>query len=546
MLAMTDALATLDLSSLPTDVREVLLAQQAIIRTEREAREQERAAHAATRETRAKLEDQNAELSAYNARLEYLVKEFHQALYAKRSEKLNPDQLDLLFEELETAIAQTRAEAETRDPPKLRDPAQRNIGRLPEHLPQIERVIAPASTLCPCGCGEMAKIGEDRTKRLDIIPAQFRVIVTVRPKYACRTCEAGVVQALAPAHLIEGGLPTEALIAHVLVGKYADHLPLYRQAQIYGRSGVDLDRSTLAGWVGKAGFHLAPVVDRLAERLKQSTHLFMDETRAPVLDPGRGRTKTGYLWALARDERGWSGADPPGVVSFYGDGRSGDFAAEFLTGFTGTLQVDGYAGYNQLTREGRNGGPIVLAKCWAHARRKLKEIFDASGSPIAEEGLKQIAEIYRIEADIRGAGPDQRLAMRQQLSAPLVAAFGDWLKEKRSRISAKSRLGEKLSYIANQGEGLQVFLADGRVEMDSNPVENRIRPLALGRKNFLFCGHDEGGRSWARVASLIETCKLCKVDPLGYLTTTLEAIANGHPKSRLDELLPGPFATASS
>ena len=551
MLAMTDALATLDLSSLPSNVRDVLLtqrdvllAQDAMLKAEREAREQERAAHAATRETRAKLEDQNAELSAYNARLEYLVKEFHQALYAKRSEKLNPDQLDLLFEELETAIAETRAEAEARDPPKRRDPAQRNIGRLPEHLPRIERVIAPASTLCPCGCGEMARIGEDRTERLDIIPAQFQVIVTVRPKYACRTCEAGVVQALAPAHLIEGGLPTEALIAHVLVGKYADHLPLYRQAQIYARSGVDLDRSTLAGWVGKAGFHLAPVVDRLAELLKQSGTLFMDETRAPVLDPGRGRTKTGYLWALARDERGWSGADPPGVVYFYGDGRSGDFAAEFLEGFSGTLQVDGYAGYNQLTREGRNGGPIVLAKCWSHARRKLKEIFDASGSPIAEEGLKRIAEIYRIETDIRGAGPDQRLAMRQQLSAPLVAAFGAWLKEKRSRISAKSRLGEKLSYIANQWEGLQVFLADGRVEMDSNPVENRIRPLALGRKNFLFCGHDEGGRSWARVASLIETCKLCKVDPLAYLKATLEAIVTGHPASRIDELLPGPFACA--
>jgi transposase len=293
MESVTDALATLDLSSLPSNVRDVLLAQQATIRAEREAREQENAAHAAVREARAILEDQNAELSAYNARLEYLVKEFHQALYAKRSEKLNPDQLDLLFEDLEAAIAQTRAEAETRDPAKRREPAQRNIGRLPEHLPQIERVIAPASTLCPCGCGEMAKIGEDRTKRLDIIPAQFRVIVTVRPKYACRTCEAGVVQALAPAHLIEGGLPTEALIAHVLVGKYADHLPLYRQAQIYARSGVDLDRSTPAAWVGKAGFHLAPLVDRLAERLKQSKTVFMDETRAPVLDPGRGRTKTG-------------------------------------------------------------------------------------------------------------------------------------------------------------------------------------------------------------------------------------------------------------
>jgi len=543
---MTDALATLDLSSLPGNVRDVILAQQAIIQAERDAREQERIAHAAAREAQAKLKDQNAELSAYNARLEHLVKEFRQALYAKRSEKLNPDQLDLLFEDLETAIAETKAEAEARRLTGSREAARRNIGRLPEHLPRIERVVEPASTLCPCGCGEMARIGEDRSERLDIVPAQFRVICTVRPKYACRTCQTGVVQALAPAHLIEGGMPTEALIAHVLVSKFGDHTPLYRQAGIYSRSGLELDRSTLAGWVGKAGFHLAPLVDRLAEHLKQSKTLFMDETRAPVLDPGRGRTKTGYLWALARDERGWGGAAPPGVVYFYGDGRSGDFAAEFLKGFTGALQVDGYAGYKQLTREGRSGGPIVLANCWAHARRRLKEIFDASGSPIAGEGLKQIAELYRIESDIRGMPPEERLAMRQQMSAPLVAAFGTWLKEKRSRLSKKSRLGEKLTYIANHWDGLQVFLNDGRVEMDSNPVENRIRPIALGRKNHLFCGHDEGGRSWACIASLIETCKINSVDPLAYLTATLTAIANGHPRSRLDELLPGPFARTSS
>lgn len=532
---VSDALHTLDLETLPEAVRQALLNQQAMLNAEREAR--------------AKLEDRHAELSAYSERLEYLVKEFRQALLGRRSEKLDPDQLDLLFEELETAIAETEAEVEARDPRQRRQPARRNIGQLPEELLRIEQVLQPASTLCPhCvkggGCGQMVKIGEDRTERLDVIPAQFRVIVTVRPKYACRTCETGVVQALAPAHLIEGGLPTEALIAHVLVAKYADHLPLYRQAQIYARSGLDLDRSTLAGWVGRAAFHLAPVVDRLAMRLKQSTKLFMDETRAPVLDPGRGRTKTGYLWALARDDRGWSGADPPGVVYFYADGRGGAHAADFLTGFSGILQVDGYAGYKQLTRTGRNGGPILLANCWSHARRKLKEIFDASGSPIAAEGLKQIAELYRIEADIRGLEPDKRLAVRKTLTAPLVAAFGQWLKEKRARVSAKSRLGEKLAYIANHWDGLQVFLTDGRVEMDNNPVENRIRPIALGRKNHLFAGHDEGGRSWARIASLIETCKLNNVEPFAYLKTTLEAIAAGHPEARLDDLMPGPFACA--
>jgi transposase len=539
---MTDALATLDLAALPQAVRDVLLAQDAALKAERAERQAERIIEL---ERVAQLQDENAELSAEKAHLAYLVKEFRNAIYAKRSEKFDANQLDLLFEDLETAISATEEKLETRKRKEPRAPAQRNLGRLPKELPRIERVIEPASRECPCGCGEMVKIGEERSERLDIAPAQFQVIVTIRPKYACRTCEK-VVSSLAPPHLIEGGLPTEAMIAHVLIAKYSEHLPLYRQAEIYARSGLELDRSTLAGWVGKAGFHLAPIVDRLGERLKQSTHLFMDETRAPVLDPGRGRTKTGYLWALARDERGWGGADPPGVVFYYGDGRSGDFAAEFLEGFKGVLQVDGYAGYNELADATRAGGPLVLAKCWAHARRRLKEIYDASKSPIAAEGLKRIAELYQIEAGIRGLSPEERLAARQRLSAPLVAAFRTWLTEKRSRISAKARLGQKLAYIHNQWDGLQVFLTDGRVELDSNPVENRIRPVALGRKNFLFAGHNEGGRSWARIASLVATCKMNNVEPHGYLTKTLEAIANGHPKSRLDELLPGPFAAASS
>jgi len=408
-----------------------------------------------------------------------------------------------------------------------------------------EGVIEPASLECPCGCGEMVRIGEDRTERLDCVPAQLRVIVTVRPKYACRTCAQGVTQAPTPAHLIEGGLPTEALIAQVLVSKYADHLPLYRQAQIFARSGVELDRSTLAGWSGVAGYHLAPLTRRLAERLKGSGQLFMDETKCPVLDPGRGKTKSGYLWALARDERGWGGTGPPGVVYFYANGRGGKHAEAFLEGFSGTLQVDAYAGYKRLARNERAGGAVVLANCWAHARRKLVEIQKSSGSPIADEGLKQIAALYAIESEIRGLDPEARRLVRQARTAPLVAAFGDWLKQKRARISAKSRLGEKLTYIANCWGGLQVFLHDGHVEMDSNPVENRIRPLALGRKNHLFAGHDEGAHAWACIASLIETCKLNGVEPLGYLTATLEAIANGHPMSRLDELLPGPFACVS-
>ena len=506
-------------------------------------------------EYRAAFEAQRAriaELAEANTRLEHLVRELRHAVHGKRSEKLTDDGRQLAFEDLEVAVAEVEEQAPegpTTPPasPRKRRSVNRNIGNLPEGLPRIEEVIEPESTLCPCGCGEMHGIGEDRTERLDIVPAQLRVIVTVRPKYACRACTDGVTQAPAPAHLIEGALPTEGAIAHVLVSKYADHCPLYRQSQILARSGVDLDRSTLAGWVGKAAFHLGPIVDRLAEHLKRSTKLFMDETTAPVLDPGRGRTKTGFLWALARDDRNWGGADPPGVVYFYAPGRGGEHAETFLTGFDGILQIDGYPGYNRLTRPTRKGGdPVTVAHCWAHARRKLREVFDRDGSAIAAEGLERIRKLYEIERDIRGAGPGQRLSARKARSAPLVESFGEWLAGVRARVSAKSRLGEKLAYIHRHWDGLQTFLTDGRVEIDSNGVENLVRPIALNRKNALFAGHDEGGRAWGRIASLIETAKINGVEPFAYLKATLEAIARGHPNDRLDDLLPWNFHLASS
>ncbi len=484
-------------------------------------------------------------------RQEHLIAELNHALHGKRSEKLTEDERQLAFEDLTIAVEEVEAEKEARSASKGEGPGKkpaprRNIGNLPASLPRIENVIEPDSLICPCGCGEMHKIGEDRTERLDIVPAQLRVIVTVRPKYACRACTDGVRQAPVPAFLIDAALPTEGAIAHVLVSKYADHLPLYRQSQILARAGMDLHRAVLASWVGKAAFHLRPVVDRLAEHLKASGKLFMDETTAPVLDPGRGKTKTGYLWALARDDRAWGGDDPPGVVYFYASGRAGENAETFLTGFDGILQIDGYPGYNRLTKPSRKGGaPIRVAHCWAHARRKLKEVFDRDGSEIAAEGLRRIAEFYKIEADIRGISPGQRLSARQTRTAPLVAAFGEWLQAQRRKISAKSRLGEKLAYIHNHWDGLQTFLTDGRVEIDSNRVENLIRPIALNRKNSLFAGHDEGGVAWGRVASLIETCKINGVEPFAYLKATLTAIANGHPQNRIDDLLPWNFKPSS-
>ena len=298
------ALAEIDLGTLTPERREA--AVQAIaaletLRAENETLAEEKACLAGENEV---LTDRNgAQAERIRRRLEHLNLELLRLLYGKRSEKLTPDERQLAFEDLEGASAEIEAATVPADPspaPSLKRPrAARNIGHLPEHLPRIEQVIEPESTLCPCGCGEMVRIGEDRSERLDIVPARLRVIVTVRPKYACRACEQGVVQAPAPARLIEGALPTEGAIAHVLVSKYLDHCPLHRQAQIYARSGLDLDRSTLAGWVGKASFHLKPVADRLARHLKTSSKLFMDETRAPVLDPDRGKTKTGRLWALA-------------------------------------------------------------------------------------------------------------------------------------------------------------------------------------------------------------------------------------------------------
>jgi transposase len=396
-----------------------------------------------------------AALTEITRRQEHLIAELNHALHGTRSEKLSEDERQLAFEDLSFALAEVEAEKETRAA-KAGDGAgkptpKRTIRNLPAVLPRIEQVIEPASLICPCGCGILHKIGEVRMERLDIVSAQLRVIVTARPKYACRTCTGRVTQAPAPSHLIVGGLPTEATLAQVLVSKCADHLPLYHQSRILACAGLDLHRAVLADWVGKAAFHPRAIVDRLAGHLKRSSRLFINETTAPVLDPGRGTTRTGYFWALARDDLPWGGGDPPGVVCFYAPGRAGENAETFLTGFDGILQIDGYIGCNRLTKPSRKGGaPIRMAHCWAHARRKLKEIFDRDGSEIAAEGLRRIAEFYAVEADIRGVSPGQRLSARQARTAPLVAAFGDWLQVQRRKISSKSRLREKLTCIHNQ------------------------------------------------------------------------------------------------
>jgi transposase len=472
---------------------------------------------------------------AESERLRQIIKELQRHRFGRRAETLPEDQLLLALEEVEQGEAAAAAQQEARAPDQ-RPPAKRRVNRgsLPAHLPRRETVVDVASLLCPCCAGPLHRIGEDVAERLDLVPAQFRVLVVRRPKYACRACEEAVVQASAPARLIEGGLPSEALVAQVLVSKYADHLPLYRQAQIYARQGVQLDRSTLADWVGRAAFLLRPVQERLLQHMKGSAKLFADETTAPVLDPGRGRTKTGQLFVYARDDRPWGGADPPGVVYLYAPDRTAARPMAHLSGFAGVLQVDGYAGYRALAERGE----VTLAFCWAHARRRFYELAAAGPAPIASEALARIGELYAIEAGIRGRQPEERCALRQAQSQPVLDALEPWLRERLTLISQKSKLAEAIRYALARWEGLTRFVEDGRIEIDSNVVERAIRPIALTRKNALFAGSDGGAAHWAIVASLIETCKLSGVEPHGYLTDVITRIVDGHPNSRLDELLP--------
>jgi transposase len=409
-----------------------------------------------------------------------------------------------------------------------------NRGSLPAHLPRIEMVVDIEDRTCPCCKGALHQIGEDRSERLDIVPAQLRVLVVRRPKYACRACEEAVVQAPAPARLIEGGLPTEATVAHVLVSKYADHLPLYRQAQIYARSGITLDRATLADWVGRAAFLLRPVHERLLLKLKESTKLFADETTAPVLDPGRGRTKIGQLWTYARDDRPWGGADPPGVAYVYAPDRKSDRPIAHLSGFKGVLQVDGYGGYRVLAERSE----VVLAFCWAHVRRRFYELAAAGPAPIASEALTRITDLYAVEKEIRGRTAEERRAVRQEKSKPVLDELEPWLHAKLDLISQKTKLAEAIRYALSRWAGLTHFIEDGRIEIDSNVVERAIRPIALNRKNALFAGSDGGGEHWAVIASLIETCKLNSIDPQAYLADIIARIVNGHPNSKIDQLLP--------
>ncbi len=473
-------------------------------------------------------------------KLEHLLRVAQNAQFGRSSEKLNADQLEFTLEDVEQAMAAIEAGEDKDNPSKARERAaerRSNRGALPEHLPRIVETIAPKSTLCPCCQAPMHEIGADESQRLDVVPAQYRVIVTRRPKFACRACSGAVAQASAPERLIKGGLPTERLVAHVLAAKYQWHLPLYRQAQMMATQGIALDRSTLAFWVGYAGAELAPVYERLKAHLLSSGKISVDETPAPVLDPGRGRTKTGYFWAIARDDRPWLGSDPPGVAYTYAPGRGAVHAPKLLDAYAGVVQCDGYSVYKSIASPGRAEG-VVLAFCWSHLRRRFVEIERSGPAPTAKEALSRIAQLYAIERALRGRGAEERREGRQTHMKPLVAALKAWFEERLKILSGKSLTAEAIRYGLNHWDGLTRFLDDGRIELDTNAVERAMRPIALNRKNALFAGCDEGAEVWACLASLIETCRLNSVDPETYLTDVLEKLVDGWPASRIDELLP--------
>jgi len=477
------------------------------------------------------------------AKLRFQLARYRRAEFGRSSEKLahEAEQLELAIEALEADQAELLATASPsvataiESAVEAQKPARRP---LPEQLPR-EDVLHAAPCTCPnCG-GALRRIGEDITETLDYVPGRFKVIRHIREKLSCRSCD-NIVAAPAPDHAIARGRAGAGLLAHIVVSKYDDHLPLYRQAEIFARQGINLETSTLSGWVGATSAALAPLIDALAADVMASDTLHVDDTPVPVLAPGTGKTKTGRLWTYVRDERPFAGTRPPAALFFYSPDRKGEHPQAHLKEFRGTIHADGYAGFNQLFASDR----IFEAACWAHVRRKFFDVYTANGSPIAKEALERIGRLYEVEKEINGLVPDHRRRERQKRSKPIAAALAAWADEIRRNLSRKSELAAAFRYMRARWTALMRCFDDGRLALDNNPAERALRCIAIGRKNYLFAGSDAGGRRAAAMYSLIESAKLNGVNPQHYLADVLTRIAD-HPARRIDELLPSNWQPAN-
>ena len=476
------------------------------------------------------LQTLKALISAQRAeieRLKMMIAKLRRTQFGRSSEQLDAmiDQLQLSLEELEVSEAEVMP---------ITEPAPRTVSRrkpLPEHLPREIHVHQPESHCSGCG-GTLRQLGEDVSEVLEYVPARFKVIRHVRPKLVCRCCE-HIAQVPAPSRPIARGLAGPGLLAHVLVSKFVDHLPLYRQSEIYAREGVDLERSTLADWVGQSSQLLRPLINALKSHVMSGHKVHADDTPIGALAPGTGKTKTARLWTYVRDDRPAGYTTPAAVWFAYSPDRKGQHPRAHLKNFSGILQADGYAGFAQLYRS----GSVQEAACWAHARRKFYDVYKDQSSPLAAEVLQRIAALYAIESEIRGQPPDLRKAARQSRASPLLEQLHAWLNQTLTQLSKKSALGGAILYALNRWQALARYCDDGRIEIDNNAAERALRAVALGRKNYLFVGSDAGGERAAAIYSLVGSAKLNDLNPQAYLTHVLERIAD-HPINRVDELLP--------
>ena len=507
------------------------------IETLRALLDAERAARIASEKRTERAEARAKDLDAEIANLKLTIAKMQRAEFGASSERGSKllDQLELQLVELVARVAQEKAAAEIAAPlPETAIDKDKPARRpLPAHLPR-ERVVHEAATACPCCGGALRKLGEDVTETLEVVPATWKVIQHVREKFSCRKCEA-ITQAPAPSHPIARGRAGPQLLAQVLFSKYRAHLPLNRQSDIYAKEGVDLDVSTLADWVGACSATLMPLVEEIEKHVLAAERTHADDTTVPVL--AKGKCTTGRLWAYVRDDQPFGGEAAPAALFHYSPDRGGEHPEKHLAGYSGIMQADAYAGYNGLYVEGRKPGMIFEAACWAHGRRKFFELADLQKAPVAIEAVSRIDELFAIEREINGQSANHRRAVRQERSKPLVDALGKWLHEERRKLSSKSPVAKAIDYSLKRWPAFTRFLDDGRICLSNNAAERAVRGIAVGRKNWTFCGSDSGGQRAAAIYTLIETCKLNDVDARAWLADVLARIAD-HPAKRITDLLP--------